>query len=467
MFVFMSRIRFLACLLVVLLAPTAWAGMGDEVQERVLPNGLKVLLLENHKAPVVTFQVWYRVGSRNEQWGKTGLAHMLEHMMFKGTEKVSGTEFSRIIQEHGGNLNAFTAQDYTAYFENLSSGNLGIAIDLESDRMGKLVLREQDFETELMVVIEERRLRVEDRPTAYLGEQLEATAFQTSPYHWPIIGWMEDLRGLTLEDVKAFYKTYYQPVNAFLVVVGDFQTDELLPKIEQAFGVYPRVQPPNQKKGIDPPQQGERRVLVQREAKLPAVVMGYHVPNLHEPDAYVLEVIAAVLSLGKSSRLYRRLVQESQLALEASADNSLLSRDPDLFYVSATPLAEDGVTRLEEALDAELERLQNEPVSAVELERAKNHLEATFVYSQDSIFYQALLLARFEIASSWRKIDAYLEAVGAVSAADIQRVAKRYLTRRNRTVATLIPQPAAKAAVGGPPPPTTESSSEQKDPSAS
>jgi len=216
------------------------AGLRDQVFETTLPNGLKVILLENPKAPLVTFQIWYRVGSRNEECGKTGLSHVLEHMMFKGTEKVSAEEFLRAIQENGGNFNAFTSYDYTGYFENLSSDRIQVAIDLESDRMQNLILRQEDFRTERMVVVEERRLRTEDNPQAFLLEQMMATAFQIHPYRWPIIGWMEDLSRLTLEDLKSYYRTYYNPVNAFLVVVGDFKKDELLPKIEKAFGSYAR-----------------------------------------------------------------------------------------------------------------------------------------------------------------------------------------------------------------------------------
>ena len=210
--------------------------MKEEVFETVLPNGLKVILLENHRAPLITFQIWYRVGSRNEEWGKTGLSHMLEHMMFKGTRKVGPEEFSRIIQENGGNDNAFTSQDFTAYFENLSADRVQVPLDLESDRMQNLVLREEDFRTERMVVMEERRLRTDDNPQAFLLEQIEATAFQIQPYHWPTIGWMGDIARFTLEDLRAYYRTYYNPVNTILLIVGDFRKEDLLPRIEKAFG---------------------------------------------------------------------------------------------------------------------------------------------------------------------------------------------------------------------------------------
>jgi zinc protease len=428
----------LACLVAI---PYAEAGLGEHVFETMLPNGLKVILVENHKVPLATFQVWYRVGSRYEAWGKTGLSHMLEHMMFKGTQQVGAEEFSRIIQEHGGQDNAFTSRDFTAYFEDLSADELQVAIDLEADRMQHLVLREEDFQTERMVVMEERRLRTEDNPQALLLEQLEATAYQTSPYHWPIIGWMEDIARLSLEDLQAHYRTYYHPANAFLVAVGDFKTEALLPRIERAFGAYPKGIEPDQQKDIDPPQSGERRVVVKRAAQLPFLGMGYHVPNLREPDSYVLEVIAAILSQGQSSRLYQSLVRDKRLVLDADADHALLSRDPGLFVLSATLLPGKDVAEVEQALEHEIARLQGEPVPERELEKAKNQLEAAFVLGQDSLFAQAMLLAQHEIALSWRAIEDYLPAIRHVSTEDIQRVASRYLIPDNRTVGILMPLP--------------------------
>ncbi len=432
---------FMLPLLILFFMTPSEAGLREQIFETVLSNGLKVILLENPKAPLVTFQVWYRVGSRNESWGKTGLSHVLEHMMFKGTEKIGPEEFSRIIQENGGNLNAFTSYDYTAYFENISADRVQVAIDLEADRMQNLVLREEDFRTERMVVMEERRLRTEDNPRAILIEQVMATAFQIHPYRWPIIGWMGDLARLTLADLKAYYQTYYNPINAFLVVVGDFKKEELLPKIEKAFGSYPKGVVPDQKRDKEPPQLGERRIFVKKEAQLPFLVMGYHVPNLQDPDSYVLEVIATLLSEGKSSRLYQALVREKRLVLSADADYSLLSRDPRLFYLSADLLPGKEVAEVERALDQEIERLQRELVGRQELEKAKNQLEALFIFGQDSIFNQAMLLARHEITLSWKAVDDYLPSIRKVTPEEIQRVAKKYLTPDNRTVGILIPLP--------------------------
>jgi len=433
-----------AIFLVLLIFPFishAEVGLREQVFEKVLPNGLKVILLENHKAPVITFQIWYRVGSRNETHGKTGLSHVLEHMMFKGTETVGAEDFSRLIVENGGRYNAFTSQDFTAYFENLSAGRIQVALDLESDRMQNLILREGDFFTERSVVMEERRLRTEDNPKAYLMEQLGATAFQLQPYRWPIIGWMEDLARLSAEDAEAYYRTHYNPANAFIVVVGDFKKEDLLSRIQQAFGSIPKGIAPEQYRPIDPPQSGERRIIVKREAQLPYLVKAFRVPNLREPDSYVLEVIATLLSGGMSSRLYRRLVREKRLALDIEADHSLLSRDPNLFLVAVEPLPAQDVREVEKAVDEELTRLHKEPVTEYELEKAKNQLEASYIFGQDSIFYQAMILARHEMALSWRAVDDYIQSIRNVTAEDIKLVASRYLIPDNQTVATLIPLP--------------------------
>jgi zinc protease len=413
----------------------------DRVQEAVLPNGLKVIMLEMEKAPVVTFQVWYRVGSRNESWGKTGLAHLLEHMMFKGTKTTGPEQFSRIIQENGGNDNAFTSHDYTGYFTNISADRVDIPLALEADRMANLLIREEDFVTERMVVIEERRLRTEDNPQAYLGEQLEAAAFQVQPYHWPIIGWMDDLKALTLTDAKAYYKRFYTPANAFIVVVGAFKKAKLLPLIEKAFGGIPKGKALERRSFSEQPQAGERRVIVKKEANQPAIVMGYHVPKAPDPDSYILEVVEALLSSGKSSRLYRNLVRGKRICLSADASNSFLSVDPDLFYLSAEPLPGISIEEVEKALDDEVRKLQTERVEAKELERVINSMEASFIYGQDSLFSQAMLLARYEITAGWQAADHYLPLVRRVTPDEIRRVAAKYLQPDNRTVGILIPLP--------------------------
>jgi len=418
---------------------TAEAKLADQVFETTLDNGMKVILLENHKAPLVTFQVWYRVGSRNEIWGKTGLSHMMEHMMYKGTQKVGPEEFSRIIQANGGDDNAFTTQDSTAYFVNISADRIQIPIDLEADRMQNLSLKEKDFRTEHMVIMEERRLSTEDNPQASLQEQMEATAFQVSSYHWPVIGWKEDIERFTLEDVKAHHRFFYHPANAFLVIAGDFRKDEVLPKIEKAFGSIPKSDEPDQRRNAEILQTGERRIIVKREAELPFLLIGYHVPNLTDQDSYVLDVIAALLSQGKSSRLYQNLIQGKKLVLEADAENSLLSKDSNLFYLSAELAPGKEIPEVEHALYDEIEILQKEPVATRELEKVKSQIEAAFIFGHDSIFTQAMLLGQYEIVAGWRTIDDYLPSLHKVMPQDIQRVAKKYLTQDNRTVGILIP----------------------------
>ena len=422
-------------------APSVHAAIRDQVTEATLSNGFKVIILENHKVPQATFLTVYRVGSRNEETGKTGLSHMLEHMMFKGTDKVGPEEFSRIIQENGGEDNAFTSNDFTAYFESLNSDRVQVVLDLESDRMANLLLKEEDFIPERSVVMEERRLRTDDNPGAVLLEQLEATAFQIQPYRWPTIGWMEDIDRFTITDLKRYHEKYYVPANAFVVVVGDVGAKELVAKLERSFGSIRSGVAPEQKRDLDGRQLGERRIIVKKEAQLPSIVMAYHVPNINENDSYVLEVIASLLAAGDSSRLHRSLVREKQLALSIDADHSLLSRDPSLFSVSADPLPGKEPQEVEKALDIEIDRLHKELVSDRELEKAKNQLEAAFVFGQDSLFFQAVMLAQYEVTAGWRLIDDYVPSIRTVSAEDVKRVAATYLVPDNRTVATLIPLP--------------------------
>ncbi len=419
------------------------------VYEKTLANGLKVLVLENHKAPTVAIQVWYRVGSRNERWGKTGLSHVLEHMMFKGRGRRGTETISRIIQEHGGNCNAFTTKDYTVYFEVLSADRIDIALALESERMQDLVLEDADFQTELMVIMEERRLRTEDNPKAHLIEQVEATAFHLHPYHWPVIGWMEDLRRLKLDEVKAHYKEYYHPANAFIVIVGDVTAEEVVSKIEKAFGGIPAGCAPDQYTVVEPDQMGERRVYLRMKDQLPFLVVSYRVPNLACKDAYVLEVIAALLAGGKSSRLYRALVQDLQLALNVDVDYSLTSKDPGLFTISAELLPNASLEKVEKILDEHLQRLGEELVAYGELEKAVHQLEANFVFGQDAFFYQALLLGSYEIAASWKAVDEYLPLLREIQPADIKRVSRQYLVPHNRTVGILSPasEPSETARV--------------------
>ena len=410
--------------------------------EFILSNGMKVLLVEVPKAPVATVQVWYKVGSRNEVMGRAGLSHMLEHMMFKGTAKYPKGEFSRLIRKNGGTDNAFTSQDFTAYFENLAADRVELALELEADRMQGLVLDRPELTTEREVVKEERRLRTEDDPQGALVEALFAQAYFSHPYHWPVIGWFGDLDAMTLDDLQRHYDTYYSPNNATLIVVGDINADDLLPTIKQLFEPIPRGPEPKPIATIEPEQKGERRFLLKREAQVPFVMIGYRVPNFTSEDSYALDILDSILSHGKSARLYQSLVYEQKSALAVGSEYSLLQTDPGLFYFYALVSPGQKPESVEDALHQEIKRLQTDPPSEQELQRAKNQVEATHVFEQDSNFRHAMLLGQAEsVGAGWRKIDQFVEQIRAVTPKDIQRVARQYLIEDNRTVGTLIPLP--------------------------
>src|SRR5512137_1529602 len=436
----MRRIILMFIAVAWMLAPAAPAFCQDlKVAETVLPNGLKVLLKEEHKSPVVTFQVWYRVGSRNEQLGKTGMSHLLEHMMFKGSKKYGPKQFSQVVQRNGGNDNAFTNKDYTAYFENFAADRLETAMDLEADRMRDLLLDPKEFLSERDVVKEERRMRYEDDPTNMMVEQMMATAFAAHPYQWPVIGWMADIGNITRDDLERHYRTYYAPDNATIVVVGDFDSKKVLALVQKYFGGIPRGPEVPKVGAVEPKQLGEKRVTVKQDAELPAIYAGYKVPTIKHPDAYALNVLQGILSSGKSSRLYRSLVYEKQIALYAGGDYDDISTDPNLFYVYAGVMPGKATDEVEKALYAEIERLKTEPVTDEELQKAKNQAEASFIMSQDSVFYQAMQLGQFETVADWRLLGTYLDGVRAVTKDDVQRVAKQYFADENRTVGILVP----------------------------
>lgn len=409
------------------------------VTEKVLPNGLKVLLKEEHKAPVVTFQVWYKVGSRNEKLGTTGMSHLLEHMMFKGTKKHGPKTFSQTVQRNGGNDNAFTAKDYTAYFETFAADRIAISLDLESDRMQNLLIDPNEFEPERKVVMEERRMRTDDDPTATMVEEMTAAAFIAHPYEWPVIGWMADIGNITRDELYNHYRMYYAPNNATIVVVGDFNTGKLYPQIEKYFGRIPRGPAAPRVAAIEPKQLGERRIIVKKQAELPAVFAGYHTPDIKHPDSYALEVLQGILSSGKSSRLYKSLVYDKQLALYAGGDYDDITSDPNLFYIYAGVMPGKSTGEVEQALYAEIEKLKTASVTDEELQKAKNQIEASFIMGQDSVFYQAMLLGQFETVANWNLLEKYVDNIRAVTKEDVQRVARQYFSEDNRTVGILIP----------------------------
>jgi zinc protease len=412
----------------------------EEVKEYRLDNGLKVLIIEGHKAPVATFQVWYRVGSRNEPAGKSGLSHLLEHMMFKGTSERGPSVLSRIVQKNGGIDNAYTTKDYTAYFELLSSDRISLSIDLESDRMQNLSIDPKEVISERSVVMEERRLRYEDDPQNSLFEEVVAAAFKVHPYHRPVIGWMSDIGSIERKNLYSYYKTYYSPDNAVIIIVGDVHAEKIIKKVKELFGDIPAAESPQRGiTSIEPEQKGERRVLLKREAELPYIITAYHVPSFPHEDSYAIDVLSMILSGGKSSRLYQSLVYDQKIALSASADYSGFNKDPYLFFFSATAAPGININEVEKALYAQIEKISTDLPSEREIQKAKNQIESSFIMGQDSIYLQAMKYGIFEMLGDWRLIERYLEGIRNVNAEDIVKVARTYLTENNRTVGILIP----------------------------
>jgi zinc protease len=425
----------------------ARAGISDAVKAQTLPNGLRVLVLENHKAPLATFNVFYRVGSRNEQFGKTGLSHLCEHLMFKGTKKLGPEEFSQIIQQNGGEDNAFTESDFTDYFETMNKDHIDVPITLEADRMGNF--EPKDFDKEKHVVLEERRMRTEDNPEDALDEMVRAAAYVAHPYHWPVIGWFHDVDGLTLDDAMAYHKIYYSPQNALIVAVGDFDGDQVLKLIGEAFAGIKNGPKPPPLTDLEPPQDGTRRVELKHAANLPAFEEAYHVPNIVSPDAYALEVASEILSDGQSSRLYKKLVVEKQMVVDIGAGYDMTSFSPGLFVVSAQmrPGIKAADTQVE--VEKELAAMRDAPVGAEELQKAKNLEQAQFVYGQDSVMREAEMLGIYEMLGDYHNVDKYLDGIDKVTTADVQRVAKTYLVASNMTEGVLVPTGILPHGSGG------------------
>lgn len=417
-----------------------------QVHEFKLENGMKVLVKEDHRAPVVVSQIWYKVGAGYEHNGITGVSHVLEHMMFKGTPKHPAGEFSRIIAEHGGRENAFTSRDYTAYFQQLEKSRLPISFEMEADRMRNLTLPEEQFKKELDVVKEERRMRYEDKPRSLTHEQFIATAFTSSPYQHPIIGWMNDLDNMQVEDLSDWYQRWYAPNNATLVVVGDVKADEVFELAKKYFAVIPAGKVAISKPRLDAPQRGQRRITVSVPAKLPYLVMGYKVPVLktaaEEWEPYALEVLAGILSGTNSSRFPKRLVRGQQIAAGVDVGYNPYSMHDDLFTIDATPVGDHSVAEIEKAINAQLKLIKEEKVSKAELDRIKAQVVAGKVYEKDSVFYQAMQMGTLEtVGLGWQRMDEYSAKVKQITSEQIQQVAKKYLLADQLTVAILEPLP--------------------------
>ncbi|HWR58778.1 MAG TPA: pitrilysin family protein, partial [Thermodesulfovibrionales bacterium] len=357
----------------------------------------------------------------------------------KGTPKYSAKDFSRIIQRNGGMNNAFTTKDYTAYFEVMASDRINIPIDIESDRMTNIILDPKETVSERNVIMEERRLRYEDDPQNSLFESIVATAFRAHPYRRPVIGWMADISSLQRDDLHNHYKEYYAPNNAFIVVVGDVNADQMLEKIKASFGDKKSSVIKKSSATKEPEQKGEKRIYLKKEAELPYVIAGYHTPSFPHEDSFALEVLNSILSGGKSSRLYKSLIYEKKTALNAAADYSGTYLEPFLFLLWGTPAQGKDAAELEKGLYAEVESIKEAPPLEREVQKAKNQIEASFVFSQDSLYVQAIKIGQFEILGGWKLMDAYIEGIRKVTPEDVQRVAKKYLVDDNRTVGTLVP----------------------------
>ncbi len=423
------------------------AGAGQPtVHEYALANGMKVFVKEDHRAPVAVSQVWYKVGSSHEHSGITGVSHVVEHMMFKGTEKHPTGEFSRIIAANGGRENAFTGRDYTAYFQTLEKNRLPISFELEADRMRGALMKKDEFAKEIEVVMEERRMRTEDNPQALTGEQFNASAYLNSPYNWPVIGWMTDLKSLQAQDVSDWYNQWYVPDNASLVVVGDVNPDEVYAQAQKYFGNIKPGKVPSLKPRHEVEQVGVRRVDVKAPAQVPYLVMGYKVPavgqDAEEWEPYALEVMAGILDGGSSARFAKNLVRGSQIATNASAGYDAFTPHQELFVVDGTPAQGHDIKELETALRDEIEKLKTASVSEQELARVKAQVVAGKVYEKDSIFYQAMQIGMLETTGfNWKHGDEFVDRVRAVTPEQVQAVAKKYFVDDHLTVAVLDPQP--------------------------
>jgi zinc protease len=422
-------------------------------QRHTLPNGIVILTKEMHSAPVVSFWVWYRVGGRNEHVGITGVSHWVEHMMFKGTPTMGKGQMDRMVAENGGTFNAFTSYDWTAYFETLPADRLDLAIRIESDRMVNSLFDPDEVASERTVIISERE-GSENEPDRLLGEEVLASAFKVHPYGNGIIGWKSDLRTMTREDLYGHYKTYYAPNNATIVVVGDFNTPDILKKLEESFGQYQPSEDVPLVRAFEPQQKGERRATVEHPGATAQIEIVYHTPSAQHPDVYPLMVADALLSgakpmgfggagLGRSARLYRALVA-TQIAAGAGSYFSL-SKDPYLFALSATAYPSDdpraSLRRIEEALQEQVKRLQEEEIPREELEKAVRQSRAQFIYSSDSVSSQAYMLGFLESIFTADAYDVALDNLAAVTPDDVRRVAREYLTEQNRTVGWFIPVP--------------------------
>ena len=427
------------------------AGAKGNTAERTLANGLKVIVKEDHRSPVVVAMVWYRAGSMDEVSGTTGVAHVLEHMMFKGTQKVAGGEFSRIIARAGGRSNAFTSRDHTAYHEQLHKSKLALALELEADRMAHVQFSEEEFRKEMKVIMEERRMRTDDDPHAQLSETMMATIYEAHPYRTPVIGWMNDLENMRLADAREWYENWYAPNNATLVVGGDVEAEEVFRLAGKFFGPIPARALPQRKSQVEPPQHGVKRVSLKAPAEQPYLLMAYHVPVLRDVDndwePYALSVLGGVLDGSAAARLPRELVKKSRIANSAGSSYDITNRGPGLFLLDGIPAEGKSAAEVETALREQVRRLVEEGISEEELRRVKAQVVAAQVFAQDSVFYQAMRIGALDtVGLPHDSIERQMKKLQEVSSAQVRDVARKYLVDDNLTVAVLDPQRLASGA---------------------
>jgi zinc protease len=429
--------------------------MTNNIFESHLDNGLKILLKPVCTAPVATFWVWYRVGSRNEVPGITGVSHWVEHMMFKGTPSLGKGEIMKLINRNGGVDNAFTWTDYTAYFETLPSDRIDLALRIEADRMINSLFDANEVASERTVIISERE-GAENEPRFWLGEEVQAAAYKVHPYHHDTIGWKTDLQTMTRDDLYNHYRLYYAPNNAVVVAVGDFDADEMQKKIAEAFGKIPRGREVPQVKTVEPPQEAERRIVLRRPGPASYFLALYHGPSASDPDFFPTFVLSSVLSgvggmsfsghgsPGRSSRLYRALV-ETGLATDVDC-GFRATIDPGTIDVAATARPGVAVEKIERAIFAELEKIATKPITDAELAKVVKQVKSQFVYATDGVMNLGYWLGMLDIVASYKLYDTFLENIIAVKKADVQRVAQKYLTATNRTVGWLVPTNGATRA---------------------
>lgn len=443
-----SARRPLGLILGVLCLPlAAFASPAQPTHEFTLDNGLKVIVREDHRAPVVVSQLWYKVGSSYETPGSTGLSHALEHMMFKGSAKLGPGEASEVLRQLGAEENAFTSDDYTAYYQVLASDRLPVALELEADRLASLQLPAAEFDKEIEVIKEERRLRTDDRPSSKAFEQFKAMAYPASGYSIPTIGWMADLERMHIDELRAWYKKWYAPNNATLVVVGDVSADEVKTLAQRYFGAIERREVPTAKLPLELPAAGERRLTLHLKTQLPSLLMGFNVPGLATSETprqvYALRLAAALLDGGYSARLSSHLEREQELVSGASAWYNAFTRGDSLFVLTATPNVQKGKTleQAEAGLWRELEELKKTPPSTAELARVRAQVIAGLVFERDSITSQATSIGQLEtVGLSWKLIDQELAELQAVTPADIQQAASTFFVRDRLSVAHVLPE---------------------------